>query len=126
MRKKPTMVEPIPGFAENVLAFATCGHVTKHDYEALLIPAVREAVKAHDRLRLYCEIDRTFDGLDANAIWDDVSLGFEAFAHWERVAIVTDVVWIAQATRLFGVLVPFRMKLFPMAEAAAARAWIAA
>ncbi len=119
------MIEAIPGFANNVLAFVTHGHVTKHDYEALLIPAVREAVNEHGRLRLYCEIDRTFDGLDANAIWDDVSLGLEAFMHWERIAIVTDVVWIAQATRLFGVLVPFRMKLFPMAEASTARAWIA-
>jgi hypothetical protein len=120
------MVEQLAGLTENVLAFVTRGHVTEHDYESLLVPVVREAVKSHGRLRLYCEIDRTFDGLDANAIWDDVSLGLETFAHWERIAIVTDVTWIAQATRFFGLLVPFPMRLFPEAEAAVARAWIVA
>jgi len=117
------MIELIPGFPEHVLAFVTRGHVTKHDYVALVVPAVREAVKAHDRVRLYCEIE-SYDGLDANAIWDDISLGLEAFAHWERMAIVTDIAWIAQAARLFGLLVPFPMKIFPMADTADARAWI--
>jgi len=98
--------------------------MTKHDYEVLIIPPVRQAVKEHGRVRLYCEIDRTFSGLDADAIWDDVSLGLQTFAHWERIAVVTDVEWIAQATRVFAVVVPFGMKVFPMTQAPAARAWI--
>ena len=37
------MIEVLKGFPTKVLAFACKGHVTKRDYETVLIPAVGDA-----------------------------------------------------------------------------------
>ena len=47
------MIEELQGFPTNVLAFACKGHVTKRDYEAVLIPAVEKALKQSGKVRLY-------------------------------------------------------------------------
>ncbi|HVB68034.1 MAG TPA: STAS/SEC14 domain-containing protein [Acetobacteraceae bacterium] len=45
---------------------------------------------------------------------------------WKMIAVVSDVAWIRRAILLFGFLLPGRVRVFALAEAAAARAWIAA
>ena len=48
----------------------------------------------------------------------------EHFLRWERVAVVTDVEWIKHTMRIFSFVMPADMRVFPVAEAAKARAWI--
>ena len=44
------MIEALKGFPTKVLAFACKGHVTKRDYETVLIPAVTEALKQEGKV----------------------------------------------------------------------------
>jgi SpoIIAA-like len=120
------MIEPLTGFPDNVLAFGYKGRVTRQDYETVLIPAVENALKKHDKIRLYIEIATDFAGFDPGAMWEDLKIGMEHLTRWERAALVTDVEWIKQAMRLFGFLMPGKMKSFALSEAAQARAWIKA
>ena len=57
---------------------------------------------------------------------DAVDFGVEHLTRWERVAVVTDVEWIRLAVNLFRFLVPGGVKVFPTAQAAEARRWVAA
>jgi hypothetical protein len=46
-------------------------------------------------------------------------------ARWERIAVVSDVEWIAHTLRLFAFLMPGVTRIFPTSQAKDARAWIA-
>jgi hypothetical protein len=92
---------------------------------AMLVPAVVQALKTHDKVRLYYETASDFVGIDPGAMWEDFKVGMEHLTRWERVAVVTDVEWIKQTMRFFSFLMPGTMKLFPTSEATQAREWIA-
>ena len=119
------MIEHLTSFPDNVLAFVCKGRVTKADYDMVLVPAVVQALKTHDKVRLYYETAGDFAGIDPGAMWEDFKVGMEHLTRWERVAVVTDVEWIKQTMRFFSFLMPGTMKLFPTSEATQAREWIA-
>lgn len=120
------MIEQLTGFPENILAFACHGHVTRPEYEGVLIPAVERALQQHEKVRLYYEIGSDFEGIDPSAVWADVKVGMGHLARWERIAVVTDVLWIENTMKVFSFLLPGAMRIFPLADAAAARDWIVA
>jgi hypothetical protein len=119
------MIEVIGGFPENVVAITAKDRVIRQDYESVLIPAVNDVLKRHGKIRLYYEFGAQYSGFDAGAAWQDFKVGVEHWKNWERVAVVTDVAWIRQATLAFGFLLPGRMRVFTLAEKAEAREWVA-
>lgn len=120
------MIEHLTDFPSHVVAFVCKGRVTKADYEAVLVPAVLNALGTHDKVRLYYETGPDFAGIDPGAMWEDFKVGMEYLTRWERVALVTDIEWIKQAVRLWSFLMPASTRVFPTSEAAQAREWIAA
>jgi SpoIIAA-like len=120
------MIEQLTDFPANVTAFACKGHVTRSDYESVLVPAVEAALKQHDKVRLYYQINSDFAGIDSGAMWEDFKIGMEHLLRWERVAVVTDVDWIRYTVQAFGFLMPGAVRVFPLADAPKARAWIVA
>jgi SpoIIAA-like len=118
------MIELLTGFPDGVVALRCRGHVTRNDYDTVLIPTVEKALKARDKVRLYYEIDPDFTAIDPAAVWEDFKVGMEHFSRWERVAVVTDVDWIKHTMQIFSFLMPGDMKVFPTTEAERARAWI--
>jgi hypothetical protein len=120
------MIEVLQGFPENVIAVACSGHVTKQDYETVLIPRVRQTLAKHQAVRLYYQIGVNFRGIEPGAIWEDFKVGMEHALRWQRIAVVTDVEWIRHTIRAFGFLIPGDVKIFPVAEQAQAREWIVA
>jgi hypothetical protein len=68
------------------------------------------------------------DEIEPTALWADAKLGFDlAVRHrdaWVRSAIVTDIHWMARATKLFAWMIPGEVHVFPLAELDPAKAWI--
>jgi hypothetical protein len=118
------MIEQLMDLPDNVLAFVCKERVTSADYDAVLVPAVMNALKKHHNIRLYYETAADFTGIDPSAIWKDFKVGIEHFTRWERIAVVTDVEWIKHTMQFFSFLMPGEMKLFPASQAEQARAWI--
>jgi hypothetical protein len=118
------MIEALKGFPARVLAFACKGHVTKRDYETILIPAVEEALKQQGKLRLYYQIDPDFTGIEPGALWDDFKVGMEHVFRWERIAVVTDVDWIRNTVRALSFVIPAVTKVFHLDERDTAHQWI--
>lgn len=119
------MIEPLQGFADNVIAVECRGHVTRADYDSVLIPLVEAKLRAHEKLRLYYRAGPQFDGIDPAAMLEDARVGLAHFSRWERAAIVTDIEWLRIATKVFGFLMPCPVKCFPTAQEPEARRWIA-
>jgi hypothetical protein len=117
------MIEALPNFPEGVVALRCAGQIARQDYERVVIPTLEAALQQRTKLRMYCQVD-SFSGMSPGAMWDDVKVGVEHLTRWERVAVVTDIDWISKATKLYAFLMPFEVRVFPLAEAEKARAWI--
>jgi hypothetical protein len=120
------MIEVLEGFPGNVIAIAGRGRITKADYENVLVPAVEQALKQYDKIRIYYEIGTDFQGIDPGAAWEDLKVGMEHLSRWDRAAVVTDVEWIGTTMKVFGFMLPIEIKLFPLSQVAEARGWILA
>ena len=122
------MIELLKGFPDNVAAFALHEHVTKADYDQLLLPDFEDRLRRHKKLRIDIEIASDLAGFDPGAIWEDQKLGWKHFFDRERCALVTDVAWAKHAAKFsefFGFLWPGEYRVFAEAEAGKARDWIA-
>lgn len=119
------MMEIAANLPEGTIGFVASGRVTKKDYDAVLIPAVEAAFKRSAKVRLYYEIGRDFSGFEAGAMVEDFAVGIRHLGQWERVAVVTDLDWMAHATKAFAFLMPGKVKVFPFNRASEARAWLA-
>jgi hypothetical protein len=120
------MIETLDDFPKNVLAFVCHGHVTRHDYDTVLIPVVTRALQENENIRLYYETAADFEGIDAGAVWEDMKVGLSHIQRWERFAVVTDTDWIRHTMQLFCFLIPGEMRIFSSDEATQAREWIVA
>ena len=117
------MLNAIPGLPSGVIGFEVTGKLEAEDYRDTLAPAVAKAADDGD-IRLVMVLP-SFEGIEPEAIWEDTKLGVTNWSAWKRVAFVTDVEWMTQAMRWFGWMSPGEMKHFPLAERAAAIAWVA-
>ena len=123
------MLETIEGLPENALGFSAKGNVSAKDYETVLIPAVQEKLKHHDKVRLLYHLGDEFEKFEVGAMWDDAKVGLAHITEWEKIAIVTDVNWIQQAGKIFGfaietMSVPGDVKIFHNSELEDAIKWI--
>jgi hypothetical protein len=118
------MIEIIPGLPDNVLAVAAHGTVRAEDYDNVLVPAVDEALKKHKKIRFLFRTGEDFSGYTAGAMWDDAMLGVRHLTAFEKMAVVSNVPWLVQATRFFGFLIPCPVKLFSSDNLREAEAWI--
>lgn len=120
------MITLLPNLPENTIGVSASGRVSGTDYEEVLIPAVEAALKKHKKLRLIYEISDDFTGFAPGAMWDDMKLGMAHLSAWERVAVVTDIRWVANATNMFRFVMPCAVKVFSLKDRASAEEWIAA
>lgn len=120
------MIALMPNLPDTVVGIVASGHVDATDYETVLVPAVEAALKRHDAVRLLYVLGDDFAGFSAGAMWDDMKLGLAHYRAWEKVAVVTDVGWVANAMRMFTFAIPCPMKVFSLKDREQAEAWIAA
>jgi len=118
------MLNILPGFPDKVLAIEGKGEITAEDYKIVLIPAALSKLKRYDHLRLFCHLGPEFKGLSSGAMWEDLKLGVGHWGQWGRAAIVSDIKWIVDGTRMFAPLFHSPMRAFPNAEYDAAKAWV--
>lgn len=111
---------------DGVIAFRASGKVVASDYEDVLRPAVDAAVNEHGRIRIVLELGPEFDGYSAGAAWEDVKLWGPNLTKWERCAVVSDNRLINDAVKVFRVVMPGEVRVFPGGAVEAAIAWAAA
>ena len=110
---------------EGVIGFSAEGTVTDADYKTVLIPVVEDALKTGGKIRLLYYLGPDFDKYAPSAMWDDTLFGARHYFDFEKIACVTDHEIYAAMVRSFNFLIPATIKVFPVAELAAAEAWLA-
>jgi len=118
------MIDITTGTPGNLVIVTAHGKVTGYDYEIVLIPAIEAALKTHKKIRLLYQLAEDFQGFSAEAVWDDAKLGLSHLTAFEALAVVTDVHWIVDAVKFFGLLMRCPVKVFGNAQLAEARDWV--
>jgi len=110
------------------IGFRVAGEIEREDYDRVLTPELRRALERGGGLRTLYMIE-DLDEIEPGALWADTKLGFNLgirhHKEWVRSAIVTDIEWMARATKLFAWMIPGEARVFPLAELGQAKDWVA-
>jgi hypothetical protein len=121
------VIELLTDMPAGTVGFRASGEIERNDYDNVLTPELRRALAAGELRMLYVIED--LDEIEPGALWADSKLGFDlAIRHreaWVRSAIVTDIDWMARATKLFAWMMPGDVRVFPLADLEQAKAWVA-
>lgn len=118
------MLELISDLPDNVIGVKAVGEVDDDDYEDVLVPAIEESLKHHDKIRLLYVLGSEFTDYDTEAMWEDAKLGVRTFNSYDRIAIVTDATWMRRSVKAFGWMIPGEVQVFHVDGFDAARQWI--
>lgn len=118
------MIERLSGLPAGVVGVRAVGKLTFEDYETVVAPLVDEITRDKVRTRVLVEIGPGFEGVTPAAAWDDIRLGLRAARSFDGYAVVSDQEWVRSTSRVVGVVMPFPMRVFPLAERDAALAWL--
>jgi hypothetical protein len=121
------MAEVIADMPPGTMGFRISGRMSREDYVQTLVPPLRKAVEAGERLRVLYEIGPDLH-MKPGAVWEDLKLEAElGIRHrdaWERIAVVTDLDWLWRAFELFSWMVPGEMQLFHEVDMEQAKRWL--
>jgi hypothetical protein len=121
------MIEKLDDMPAGTVGFRAAGDIERQDYDEVLAPELRRALEAGGGLRTLYVIE-DLDEIEPGALWADSKLGLDlGVGHhdaWVRSAIVTDIGWMARATRMFLWMIPGEARVFPVAELERAKAWV--
>jgi hypothetical protein len=120
------MMKLLTNLPDYVVGVSASGQIDAKDYETVLIPAIDSALQKYKRIRVLYQLTPEFEGFTTGAMWDDAKLGLSHLRAWERIAVVTDVHWVANATRIFAFLMPGLVKVYSIEDQSDAEKWIAA
>jgi hypothetical protein len=88
-------------------------------------PVLRQQIASGHKLRLLYLLGPQLREYDGDAAQEEFKFAARHATAYERVAIVTDESWLRPALRLISVLVPGKIRGFPVADLADARSWVA-
>jgi hypothetical protein len=111
------MIELIHGLPKNVVGITTRGRVTREDWNDVLLPAIDEALRRHEKIRLYYEIASRYPG----AGWDILDLATDKL---ERIAVVSDAAWVKWVANALYFLITSKVRIFTKEEEEESRVWI--
>jgi hypothetical protein len=85
---------------------------------------VETALLEHERIKALVVLQPDFEGLSLEAAWDDTNLGLRHWDGFERLALVTDLAWVRQASRALALLLPYPVQHFGLHDVEGARRWL--
>jgi hypothetical protein len=110
------------------VGFRVTDDVEREDYQKVLEPELRKALEAGGGLRTLYLID-DLDEIEPGALWEDMKTGWDVgirhHKEWKRSAIVTDIEWMARATKMFAWMIPGEARVFGLGELDEAKRWVA-
>ena len=122
------MIERLTDMPAGTLGFRAAGDIEREDYDDVLVPELHRALEGGGELRTLYLIEE-IDEIEPGALWADSKLGFNLGVRhhdaWVRSAIVTDIDWMARATKMFLWMIPGEARVYPVAELEDAKAWVA-
>lgn len=108
-----------------VAGFEVTGHVTKEDYEQVVLPVVDRIYKKHGHLHFLLNLKTPISEYSGQAWIKDLGLTIKHFAHWKKIALVTEQSGLEKLTSAASFMIPGTTRGFSPDELAEAKRWVA-
>ena len=99
------------------------GKLVRADYVGF-VPEFERLLRLHGKPRVLFDMTG-LHGWDAGAMWEDIKFDIKHFADIERLAVVGDKKWQHGMAALFKPFTKATLQYFDLADADAARQWLA-
>jgi SpoIIAA-like len=118
------MIERLKDLPPGVDGVRAVGVVSKGDYEKEFPPILDEARRYGHPIRFLYQLGPEFEGFTPGAAWEDAKIGLHSMRLFIGCAIVTDIVWIRDWTRIVGFMMPCPVQVFANKDREKAIAWL--
>lgn len=108
------------------IGFEAAGKVDDDDFEDVVAPVLRQEIARGAKLRLLYLFGPALRDYESDELGEELAFAVRHPTSYERVAVVSDETWLRPALRMLSLLVPGRLRGFPVAELEAAKRWVAA
>ena len=119
------MIEKLKDLPNGIDGVKAIGKISKEDYEQVFAPLLDEARRDGRHIRFLYQLGPEFEGFTPGAAWEDAKIGLHSMRLFEGCAVVTDLGWIREFTRLAGFLMPCPVHVFGNQERDKAIGWLA-
>jgi hypothetical protein len=110
--KGGSMLEKLKNLPNEIEGVKAIGKVSKEDYEQVFAPFLEEARRQGRRIRFLYQLGPEFGSFTPGAAWEDAKIGLHFMRLFDGCAVVTDLDWIREATRLVGFFMPCPVRVF--------------
>jgi nitroreductase len=100
------------------------GKISKEDYENTLMPLIERVRREGRQIRFLYQLGPEFEGFTPGAAWEDAKIGLQNMRLFDACAVVTDLGWIREATRLAAFLMPCPVRVFENQDLKEAISWL--
>jgi len=109
------MMELMKGLPDNVLGIIGSETITWEDYDTVLIPAMKDKLQRHKKIRILYQLNKDFVHYALDAYVEDAKVSWHTLS-FEKVAVVSDVHWINDSVNIFKFIIPVPVKVFSNSE----------
>ncbi len=118
------MIEVLKDLPPGVDGVRASGTVSTEDYESVMVPLLEAARRDGRRLRFLYQVGPDFQGFTPGAAWQDIKIGLRTMRLFDACAVVSDIGWIREATRLAAFFLPCPVNVFSIADRPMAADWL--
>lgn len=120
--KAPGRIEYDEDDAKGVVEIRVAGRITAADFEAVR-RRLEDFLARHERVRLV-EVVESFEGMDLSLLFEDLLFSLRHLRRFSHVAVVTDLRWVERMANASAVILPARLRVFPLDALGEAREWV--
>ena len=117
------MMELMQGLPDNILGIIGSGTITGEDYDTVLIPAMKDKLQRHKKIRMLYQLNKDFAHYAIDAYLEDAKVSLHTLS-FEKVAVISDVHWIDDSVNVFNVIILVQVKVFNNNDLDIANVWV--
>ncbi|MFZ3214736.1 MAG: STAS/SEC14 domain-containing protein [Candidatus Acidiferrales bacterium] len=106
------MIERLKNLPIGIDGAKAIGTITKEHYEQVFVPLLEQARGDGRRIRFLYQFGPEFQGFTPSAAWEDAKIGLRSLHLFDGCAVVTDLAWIREVTRLAAFFMPCPVQVF--------------